>query len=451
MENPVVGGRANVQITGLSHDGHGVARLGDLVLFVPDALQGENVQVQLTHKAKRHWLASLVEVLSPAEERRKPPCILAKDCGGCAMQHLSDRGQAAWKHQKVVDAMQRIAHIDLPVSPLLSSSQAMGYRNRAIIPLERTEDGQIRAGYYRRGTHRIVNMNRCPVLDPRIDSLIAPIKAELAESGWPVDCDLTGEGGLRHLALRVGANSNEVLLTLVSSHADLEGLAIRVAHWMVRWPELVGVCLNLQPRPTNTLMGAETRVIAGRSWLREIFCGLELRISADTFFQVNTAQAERVVPLLLDAIEPLPLGVMVDAYCGIGTYSLPVAAAGWTVHGIELSNEAVAQAKVNAMENDLADRATYEAGIVSRCLPEHLVHCDVLFLDPPRKGLDSYVLAAILDNPPQSLVYLSCDPATLARDLASLVSEKYVLELIQPIDFFPQTSHVETFTVLRRR
>lgn len=451
VENPVVGSRANVQITGLSHDGHGVARLGDLVLFIPDALQGETVLVQLTHKAKRHWLACLVEVISPSAERQKPPCILAADCGGCAMQHLSDGGQAAWKHQKVVDAMQRIAHIDLPVSPLLGSGQTMGYRNRAIIPLERTDEGRIRAGYYRRGTHRIVNMNRCPVLDPRIDSMIAPLKVELEECDWPVDCDLTGEGGLRHLALRVGANTGEVLLTLVSSHDDLDGLAIRAAKWMVRWPELVGVCLNLQPRPTNTLMGPETRVIAGRSWLREFFCGLEMRIAVDTFFQVNTPQAERIVPLLLGAIDPLPLGVMVDAYCGIGTYSLPVAAAGWTVHGIELSNESVAQAKINAAENDLADRATYEAGVVSRCLPEHLVHCDVLFLDPPRKGLDSYVMAAILENPPQSLIYLSCDPATLARDLGMLATEKYVLESIQPIDFFPQTSHVETFTVLRRR
>ncbi|MCP9774551.1 23S rRNA (uracil(1939)-C(5))-methyltransferase RlmD [Cyanobium sp. WAJ14-Wanaka] len=451
MENPVVGSRATVQITGLSHDGQGVARIGDQVLFVADALQGESVEVQLTHKAKRHWLARLLTVNGPSPDRQKPPCILAADCGGCAMQHLSDGGQVAWKHQKVVDAMQRIAHIDEPVLPLLSSDNSMAYRNRAIIPLERQEDGRLRAGYYRRGTHRIVNMNQCPVLDPRIDCLIAPLKHDLETSDWPVDCDLIGEGGLRHLALRVGINTGEVLLTLVSSHDDLDGLAIQAAHWMARWPELVGVCLNLQPKATNTLMGPETRVIAGRSWLREQFFGLELRIAADTFFQVNTPQAERIVPLLLQAIDPLPLGVMVDAYCGIGTYSLPIAAAGWTVHGIELSAEAVAQAKVNAVENDVADRATYEAGIVSRCLPEHLVHCDVLFLDPPRKGLDGYVLAAILDNSPQSLIYLSCDPATLARDLASLVKENYLLESIQPIDFFPQTSHVETLAILRRR
>ena len=156
------------------------------------------------------------------------------------------------------------------------------------------------------------------------------------------------------------------------------------------------------------------------------------------------------MPLLLEALASLPPGVMVDGYCGIGTYSLPVAASGWQVHGIELSSEAVKQAKANAEANNLSHLATYEAGVVSRCLPEHLIHCDVLFLDPPRKGLDSFVVDAILAQPPQTLIYLSCDPATLARDLGQFTASAYRLEQIQPIDFFPQTIHVETLAVLRR-
>ncbi len=440
-----------VSITGLSHDGQGVARLADRVLFVAGALPGERAKVRLTHKARRHWLAELQQVLETAPERRRPPCILADDCGGCSLQHLDDLAQQHWKHQKVVDALRRIAHLDTEVAPLLAAPEGLGYRNRAIIPLERCEDGRLRAGFYRPGTHKIVNMNRCPVLDPRLDALIAPLKADLEASDWPVDRDCRETGGLRHLALRIGSHTGELLITLVSSNADLDGIEIMAAQWMHRWPELVGVCLNLQPLPTNTLMGPETRVVVGRSWVQERFCDLDLRIAADTFFQVHTRQAERIVPLILAALAESAPGVMVDAYCGIGTYSLPVAAAGWHVHGIELSTEAVHQAKTNARENGLSESATFEAGVVAECLGEHLVHCDALFLDPPRKGLEPFTLQAISEHPPAHLLYLSCDPATLARDLALLVgSGNYRLESVQPIDFFPQTSHIETLTVLRR-
>lgn len=445
------GSRVEVTITGLSHDGQGVARLNDRVLFVSGALPGEQVHVRLTHRARRHWLAELEQVVVPAPERQRPPCILAEHCGGCSVQHLADSGQQHWKHQKVVDAIRRIAHLDTPVSPLLVAPESLGYRNRAIIPLERCEDGRLRAGFYRRGSHKIVNMNHCPVLDPRLDDLIAPLKADLEASDWPVDRDFREGGGLRHLALRLGSHSGDVLITLVSSHAELDGLEILAAEWMRSWPQVVGVCLNLQPLATNTLMGPDTRVVVGRGWVEERFCGLSLQIAADTFFQVHTRQAERVVPLVLAALESVPPGAMVDAYCGIGTYTLPVAAAGWQVHGIELSPEAVQQARTNARENGLTDRASFEAGVVAECLGEHLAHCDVLFLDPPRKGLEPATLAAILERPPAHLVYLSCDPATLARDLAQLVAQGgYQLESLQPLDFFPQTSHVETLAVLRR-
>ncbi len=451
LDSLTTGNSVAVTITGLSHDGQGVARLEDRVLFVAGALPGERVQVRLTHQARRHWLAELQAVQTPAPERRKPPCILAEHCGSCSLQHFEDRGQQHWKHQKVVDAMRRIAHLDHPVAPLLASADGLGYRNRAIIPLERRENGRLRAGFYRRGSHTIVNMNHCPVLDPRLDALIAPLKADLEASDWPVDRDCREGGGLRHLALRVGRHSGELLITLVSSHPDLDGIEILADEWMGRWPQLVGVCLNLQPLATNTLMGPETRVVAGQGWLRERFCDLELRIGADTFFQVHTQQAERVVPFVLAALADLPTGVMVDAYSGIGTYSLPVAAAGWHVHGIELSQEAVTQAKTNARQNGLNDRASFETGVVGQCLAEHLGHCDALFLDPPRKGLEPVTLAAIRERPPAHLIYLSCDPATLARDLAQLVAgELYQLESLQPIDFFPQTSHVETLAVLRR-
>ncbi|MEX0587942.1 MAG: 23S rRNA (uracil(1939)-C(5))-methyltransferase RlmD, partial [Cyanobium sp.] len=229
--DPALGTTVDVSITGLSHDGQGVARLNDRVMFVSGALPGEQVRVRLTHRARRHWLAELQRVLVTSPERRKPPCILAEHCGGCSVQHLADQGQQHWKHQKVVDAIRRIAHLDTVVAPLLVAPEPLSYRNRAIIPLERCEDGRLRAGFYRRGTHKIVNMNHCPVLDPRLDSLIAPLKADLEASDWPIDRDLKEAGGLRHLGLRLGTHSGELLITLVSSHDELEGLEILAAEW----------------------------------------------------------------------------------------------------------------------------------------------------------------------------------------------------------------------------
>jgi 23S rRNA (uracil1939-C5)-methyltransferase len=326
-----------------------------------------------------------------------------------------------------------------------------------LIPLERNVEGRLRAGYYRRGSHRIVNMARCPVLDPRIDALIAPLKADLEASDWPVDRhggeQESDQGpGLRHLGLRVGVATGELLITLISSHDDLPGLVDMAAAWRERWPALVGVCLNLQPLPTNRLMGEETRAIRGREWINESFAGLRFRIAADTFFQVNTRQAERLVPCLMEALGPGPGGgTLLDAYSGIGTYSLPLAAAGWHVLGLELHPRAVAMARLNAAANQLESRVRFEQADVPLVLEERLQGMEALVLDPPRKGLTPGATAAILANPPARIAYISCDPASLARDLAQLcASGTYRLNWVQPVDFFPNTSHVEALAALER-
>jgi 23S rRNA (uracil1939-C5)-methyltransferase len=308
----------------------------------------------------------------------------------------------------------------------------------------------LRAGYYRRGSHRIVNMNRCPVLDPRIDALIEPIKADLEASGWPVDVNLSGSGGLRHLGLRVGHHSGEVLITLVSSHMKLPGLEAMAERWQQRWPEVVGVNLNLQPKPNNVVMGPETHQICGRSWLMERFGGLEMRIAADTFFQVNTAQAERLIPLLVNFFSEYPDQQVLEAFCGIGTFSLPLAAAGLNVLGLELHATSVQQARANAERNGLAS-ARFENADVTAVLAKHLGWASSLLLDPPRKGLFPEAMEAILENPPQRIAYISCNPSTLARDLSRLCGEGgFKLRPVQPVDFFPQTSHVECVALLER-
>ncbi len=480
-----VGEKLQLEITDLGHGGQGVGRHEGQVVFVSGAVPGDTVQVRLVAVARRHLIGQLQRVVAPSPQRRRPPCILADHCGGCTLQPFADQAQAQWKQRTVEQTLQRIGGLSTTVRPLLAADPPLGYRNRALIPLERTADGRLRAGYYRRGSHRIVNMARCPVLDGRIDALIAPLKADLETSGWPIDRhggapaaadgdnavdgpagvdgdDRTGgdagvdaadpQGpGLRHLGLRVGSHSGECLITLISSHDRLPGLQELAATWMGRWPELVGVCLNLQPLATNRLMGEDTRVVVGRDWIEEHFAGLRYRVAADTFFQVNTRQAERLVPPLLEALGPDP-GTVVDAYCGIGTYSLPLAAAGWRVRGLELQARAVAQAEHNAAGNGLQELVSFEQADVPLVLEDRLQGADALVLDPPRKGLTPTALGAILAAAPARVAYLSCDPASLARDLAQLCGDgRYGLQWVQPVDFFPNTSHVETLAVLERR
>ena len=452
MDQLAVGRICSVTISDLSHDGQGIGRCGECVVFVPGALPGECVSARLVRRARRHWLSQLDSIDAASPDRRREACILAGQCGGCSLQHWSPNAQTEWKRTAVINALQRIGGLTHPVEPLLAASDPLGYRNRAIIPLERREDGTVRCGYYRRGSHRIVNLNHCPVLDPRIDALVAPIKADLAGTDWPIDRDCHAGGGLRHLALRVGRHTGEVLITLISSHAHLPGLRNLAEGWMRCWPEVVGVTLNLQPKANNVLMGRETQLIAGRASITERFGGHTLEIGTDTFFQVFTEQAERVLPFLqAELARTLSPGLAIDAYCGIGTYSLPMAAAGWRVEGLEVNPEAVVKARRNAELNGLEERCSFQACDVADTLAERLPDADLLFLDPPRRGLDPAVVATILASPPERLVYLSCDPASLARDLAPLVNDgPYRLQTVQPFDFFPHTTHVETLVVLKR-
>ena len=449
---PVAGQIITVLGTDLNHQGLGLARWEGWVVVVPQLLPGEEAQVQLLQRKKSQWFARHLKTLVAAPGSRKAPCILAKDCGGCSLQHLEESIQGEWKRNRLEQTLKRIGGIDIQSpDPINSDLEHLGYRNRALIPLLRQED-QLRLGYYRRGSHRIVNLNRCPVLDPRIDALIKPLKQDLEASGWPADADLRGEPGLRHLGLRVGVRTGEILITLVSATPELKGIKELALEWMNRWPAVAGVTLNLQPRRSNTVLGAITHTLAGRDCISERFCDLQLLLGTTTFFQINTARAEQIVIVLREwLLQREGCKRIIDAYCGIGTISLPIAAAGIGVVGLEINPASVQQARQNAALNGLTD-ARFEAGDVASLLSDSLPDHDALVVDPPRKGLAADVLEAILNCPPKSLAYLSCDSATLARDLKRLVSDDgpYAIDRIQPVDFFPQTTHLECLVLLKR-
>ena len=449
---PRPGLRLELQAIDLDRDGHGLARWQGWVVVVPGLLPGERAKVQLQQRQKSRWLSRISERLDSSPTRRRPPCILAQDCGGCTLQHLEESAQRNWKQDQLHQTMLRLGGIDHPQAPALTDQRGLGYRNRGLIPLRRGEDGRLRMGYFRRGSHRIVNLSRCPVLDPRLDALVEPLKQDLDTSGLSADHDLSQSQGLRHLGLRIGHHTGEVLITVVSSQ-QLPALQRLAQQWIERWDPVKGVTLNLQPRRTNQILGATTTVLAGAPMIRELFCGLQLQLSTTTFFQINTPQAERIVACIVSWLSQAELaGPIVDAYCGIGTISLPLAAQGHHVVGLEINPDSIDQARSNADANGLGARTEFQAGDVANLLKETLATCSALVVDPPRRGIESSVIEAILSDPPGLLAYLSCDMATQARDLKRLLQPEgpYRLEQLQPVDFFPQTTHLENLAFLRR-
>lgn len=439
------GNLVEVTIASLSDRGDGVGRFGDRVVFVPDTVTGDRVQVRLVHVKKNYAHGKVQELLEPSVHRVRPACLVADKCGGCQWQHVSSDYQTEAKTQMVRDALERIGQFRQPppITPLLTSSHTLHYRNKATYPLGRSATKAVQAGYYRQGTHQIVNLNQCPVQDERLDPLLAQIKRDIDEQGWSIYNETKQLGKLRHLSLRVGRRTGETLLTLVSRDASLTNLDEQAAKWLERYPQLVGVCVNVNPKPTNVIFGDRTECIVGQDTIREEFAGLTLQLRSDTFFQVNTEAAEALLSVIEQQLELRGTETFLDAYCGIGTFTLPLAKRVQRAIGVESQATAIAQAQANAAFNHITNTEFYCAKT-----EDWLMQCetcpDVVLLDPPRKGCDRAVIERLHWLRPPHIVYVSCKPATLARDLQLLCAEGgYQLTRVQPADFFPQTAHVE--------
>jgi 23S rRNA (uracil1939-C5)-methyltransferase len=376
---------------------------------------------------------------------------VADKCGGCQWQHIADQYQQQAKHKLVVQALERIGGFtSITVAPILTGDSSLAYRNKATYPLKRSSTGQVQAGYYQKGSHQLINLNQCPVQDSRLNPLLAEIKQDIEQMGWSVYDERRHQGRLRHLSLRIGRRTGEMLLTLIATDWNLRDLDAQAQKWLTRYPKLVGVCMNRNPNRSNVIFGEETRCVAGQPYLREEFAGLEFQLGSETFFQVNTEAAEALLNVIVEQLALSGDEVLVDAYCGIGTFTLPLAQQVRQVIGLEVQATSVEQAQMNAQHNGITN-VTFQAGAVETLLPQLGITPDIVLLDPPRKGCDRAVIETLLHTLPKRIVYVSCKPATLARDLKLLCQTGgYQLTHIQPADFFPQTSHVECAAFLVR-
>lgn len=446
------GERLELSIVDMNHNGEGVGRVDGRVVFVPDTVVGDRLITRLTHVKPTYAYGVIHRLLKSSRHRVRPACIVADKCGGCQWQHVNYAYQLEAKQQLVVQDLQRIGGFaDIQIQPILAAEFPLSYRNKATYPLGRSATAQVQAGYYQKGSHQLINLNQCPIQDARLNPLLAEIKQDIQQQGWSIYDETRHDGELRHLGLRIGRRTGEMLLILVAREGKLPELAAQAEEWHDRYyPALVGVCLNVNPQKTNAIFGSETRCVVGRSFLREEFAGLQFQIGATTFFQVHTEQAEALVEVIQRELNLQGTEVLVDAYSGVGTLTLPLAKQVQQAIALESQPEAIEQAQLNAALNDITN-ITFHTGTVEQLLPNLAVHPDVVLLDPPRKGCDRVVIDSLLQIQPERLVYVSCNPSTLARDLKLLCeSGHYQLGTIQPVDFFPQTAHVECVVFLQR-
>ena len=449
---PVCKGRTyELQIDRLGTSGEGVGRYENFTVFVPNALPGENVSVIIEEVKNSYARGHIKQILHESVDRVVPRCELYEECGGCQLQHLSYEAQLRAKRAQVADALTHIGKLpQIPVMETLRAEEPWNYRNKMQFPIGR-DSGKIVIGCFAQGSHRIINTENCHIQRAENNDL-ANAAREIAEQlHIPVYNEDTHKGVLRHIVGRVG-RSNDLMAVIVTATKQLPRAKDFVRMMRERLPNLVSVHQNIQTYHNNVIMGRDTQLLWGRPTIIDSLGRLNFHISPRSFFQVNTRQAERLYEQALAYADLHGTETVIDAYCGTGTITLFLAQKVRKVYGIEIVQPAILDARKNARDNHVKN-AEFIVGDTTAVMPalyKQGIRPDVVVVDPPRAGCTETVLRTFANVKPQRIVYVSCNPATLARDLAILKELGYLAQEVQPVDLFPQTSHVETVVLLSR-
>ena len=427
-----------IEISGLGTSGEGVGKFNDFTIFVEGALPAEKILAEIVGVKKNYAVGKLIKILRESSERVKPFCKIYENCGGCQLQHLSYAAQLKWKRQQVIDAVQRIGKIHgVEIFDTLGMKNPLRYRNKMQFPVGKN----LAVGCYARGSHKIIDTDSCLIQKEAADKVLAVTKKILKRFNISAYDEDTHKGILRHVMCRVGFN-NELMLVLVTAVKTLPNEKSIVKAIRAELPEVSTIQQNIQTFHNNVILGRETKILFGRPTVKDKIGNLQFNISARSFFQVNTAQAEILYKTAKDFAELTGKEILIDAYCGTGTIGLFMAKSAYKVFGIEIVNSAIDDAKKNARENKIRN-AEFIVGDVVKVLPRLDIYADVVVVDPPRAGCDKKVLETFAAMNPARIVYVSCNPATLARDLAILAELGYSAKKIQPVDMFPFSSHIE--------
>ena len=449
-----------VSITDIGKNGEGIGKIDGYTLFVKDALPGDVVTAKLTKVKKNYSYARCEEIINPSTDRIQPFCKDHIRCGGCQIQAMSYEAQLRFKDNKVRNDLQRIGgipedDIDRIQEPIIGMDDPVRYRNKAQYPVGKDASGNIVAGFYAGRTHSIIPCTDC-ILSPAenkeiLDVILAHMRKNHIE---PYD-ETGGSGVVRHVLIRKGFSTKEIMVCLVIRHNGHNGEYLlaqdELTKKLATIPGMTSVCVSINNEQTNVIMGNEIHTIWGNERISDVLLGKRFEISPLSFYQVNPVQTEKLYKTAIEFAQLSGKEEVWDICCGIGTISLCMADKAGSVHGLEIVPEAIEDAGNNATSNGI-ENAGFVCAAAEEYLPAHKdeIRADVIVLDPPRKGMEEAALSAIADVNPDRIVYVSCDSATLARDIKHLTCHGYKVDRVRCVDMFPHTVHVETVALLSK-
>ena len=445
-----------LRIERLSSDGSGVAHSADgEAVFVPGTAPGDEARVRIVKDCGRYAFGILDELLTPSPDRIPVDCPVAGPCGGCSLRHLDYAAELRAKQESVLDAFRRIGGLEVPVLDILPSPEVDRYRNKVQFPVGVDKNGAPCIGFYAGRTHRIVPCPDCKLQPGVLNEIGNALCAFFAQQGIRPYDEQSGKGLVRHIFLRRGAHSGQIMVCLVCTRAKLPHAEQLCTALREQFPAISTILLNVNAKNTNVILGGENHILYGPGYIEDTLCGVPVRLGPLSFYQVNTLAAERLYGVAAQYAQLTPDDALLDLYCGMGTIGLSMADQCRELIGVEIVPEAIESAKANAarMGKAVAAKSRFfcaDAGQAATQLAAEGLHPDIVMLDPPRKGCDEATLSAVVRMAPRRVVYVSCNPATAARDAAWLEKNGYHAEKVQPVDLFPRTKHVETVVLLSK-
>ena len=445
-----------LRIERLSSDGSGVAHSADgEAVFVPGTAPGDEARVRIVKDCGRYAFGILDELLTPSPDRIPVDCPVAGPCGGCSLRHLDYAAELRAKQESVLDAFRRIGGLEVPVLDILPSPDADRYRNKVQFPVGIDKNGVPCIGFYAGRTHRIVPCPDCKLQPSVLNEIGNALCAFFAQQGIRPYDEQSGKGLVRHIFLRRGAHSGQIMVCLVCTRAKLPHAEQLCTALRGQFPAISTILLNVNAKNTNVILGSENHILYGPGYIEDTLCGVPVRLGPLSFYQVNTLAAERLYGVAAQYAQLTPDDTLLDLYCGMGTIGLSMAEQCRELIGVEIVPEAIESAKANAarMGEAVAAKSRFfcaDAGQAATQLAAEGLHPDIVMLDPPRKGCDEATLSAVVRMAPRRVVYVSCNPATAARDAAWLEKNGYHTEKVQPVDLFPRTKHCECVIALSK-
>ena len=445
-----------LRIERLSSDGSGVAHSADgEAVFVPGTAPGDEARVRIVKDCGRYAFGILDELLTPSPDRIPVDCPVAGPCGGCSLRHLDYAAELRAKQESVLDAFRRIGGLEVPVLDILPSPDVDRYRNKVQFPVGIDKNGVPCIGFYAGRTHRIVPCPDCKLQPSVLNEIGNALCAFFAQQGIRPYDEQSGKGLVRHIFLRRGAHSGQIMVCLVCTRAKLPHAEQLCTALRGQFPAISTILLNVNAKNTNVILGSENHILYGPGYIEDTLCGVPVRLGPLSFYQVNTLAAERLYGVAAQYAQLTPDDTLLDLYCGMGTIGLSMAEQCRELIGVEIVPEAIESAKANAarMGEAIAAKSRFfcaDAGQAATQLAAEGLHPDIVMLDPPRKGCDEATLSAVVRKAPRRVVYVSCNPATAARDAAWLEQNGYHAEKVQPVDLFPRTKHCECVLLMSK-